>query len=327
MREGGPPEPALLRFPRARVGGTIVLQEGKRVKKYRMSRQRTILAYLFLSPVLLFFLVFFLIPIVFSLYISFARWDMLTPLSQAPLVGLKNYQYILFKDDLFLLTLKNTLVFALGTVVLNVVLSLFLAFLFTRSRFKALWRTIYWLPMVTTVSAVATMWQYIFKARGLINALLADVNISGPIWLADPRTAMPAVILVSVWAGLGGAMLIFSAGLEGIPDSYYEAARVDGANVRQEFWHITIPLLRPTILFNLVTGFIGGLSSFTLIMVMTQGGPLNTTNVVANYMYQVAFSDMRMGRASAMAFALFGVILLVTLIQLRVFRRGGIESY
>ncbi len=297
-------------------------------KRHALGRRRTVLAYLFLSPTILFYIIFFLVPVFFSLYISLIKWDMLSPVTEAPFVGLKNYIYILTRDDLFWLTLKNTLVFAFGTVTLSVFLSLVLAFLFTRSRLKVLWRIVYWLPMVTTVVAIGQLWVYMLDGvYGLINTLIGHVGIVGPNWLSDETWALPTVMMISVWSGLGGAMLIFSAGLEGISETFYEAARVDGATVWQEFWKITMPLLRPAILFNLVTGFIGGLSAFVLIMVMTQGGPVNATNVVGNYMYQVAFQDMRMGRASAMSFVLFAIILVVTLLQLRIFRRGGVEAY
>lgn len=297
-------------------------------KRHALGRRRTVLAYLFLSPTILFYIIFFLVPVFFSLYISLIKWDMLSPVTEAPFVGLKNYIYILTRDDLFWVTLKNTLVFAFGTVTLSVFLSLVLAFLFTRSRLKVLWRIVYWLPMVTTVVAIGQLWVYMLDGvYGLINTLIGHVGIVGPNWLSDETWALPTVMMISVWSGLGGAMLIFSAGLEGISETFYEAARVDGATVWQEFWKITMPLLRPAILFNLVTGFIGGLSAFVLIMVMTQGGPVNATNVVGNYMYQVAFQDMRMGRASAMSFVLFAIILVVTLLQLRIFRRGGVEAY
>lgn len=281
--------------------------------------------WLFLSPAFLFAFVFFLVPIGFSFYISFTNWN---PLSTPRWVGWLNYRYILTRDPYFWGVLKNTFVFAFGTVLVGVPIALVIAFVFTRSRGKSLWRTIYWLPMVTNVVAISYMWTYLYDpVYGAINEGLRLVGISGPNWLSDPSIAMLSVIIVAVWAGLGGNILIFSAGLEGIDQQVYEAARVDGATARDEFFQITLPLLRPTMLFVLVTGFIGGLSNFALIMVMTGGGPMQATNVVANYMYQTAFQNLRMGRASAMAWILFVIILILTLIQLRIFRKGGVESY
>jgi multiple sugar transport system permease protein len=286
---------------------------------------RRIAPYLFLAPTLFFFAIFFLLPIGFSLYLAFTNWN---PLSTPSFIGLRNFQYVLTRDPYFFSTLRNTFVFAFGTVCFGVPLALVLAFVFSRSRGKAVWRTLYWLPMVTNVAAIAYLWRFMLDGTyGMLNTLLARVGIVGPQWLDDPLTAMIAVIVVAVWTGLGGNMIIFSAGLEGIAEVYYEAARIDGASAVQEFWNVTLPLLRPTLLFVSVTSFIAGLSSFALIMVMTGGGPAQSTNVTANYMYQVAFQDLRMGRASAMAYLLFVVILVVTLIQLRVFRRGGVEAY
>lgn len=293
-------------------------------KRHRLD-QRHWAPYAFLAPAGLFAMIFFFVPVLFSLYLTFTDWN---PLSSPRWIGLKNYKYIFTLDPYFYQTLTNTFVFAFGSVLLGTAISLLLSFAVTRIKGKALWRTLYWLPMVTNVVAISYMWTYLLDAvYGLVNQGLALLGIAGPDWLSSPSTAMLSVIIVSVWAGLGGNILIFSAGLEGIDESLYEAARVDGASVWQEFRHITIPLLRPTLLFVLVTGFIGGLSNFALIMVMTGGGPMQATNVVANYMYQVAFQNLRMGRASAMAYVLFVIIMIITLVQLRVFKRGGVESY
>lgn len=290
----------------------------------RRLQQKDWAPYAFLAPMIFFFIVFFALPIGFALYLTFTRWN---PLSMPKFVGLKNYTYLL-TDPTFYLTLKNTFIFAFGTALIGIPLALVIAFVFTLSRGKAFWRSIYWLPMVTNVVAIAYIWQFILNGTyGLVNRLLATVGITGPQWLTDPRSAMIAVIIVAIWTGLGQNMLLFSAGLEGIDETYYEAARIDGANTLEIFWKVTLPLLRPTILFVTITSFIAGMGSFTLILVLTEGGPVQSTNVTALYMYQMAFQDLRMGRASAMAFILFVMIFIITLIQLRVFRRGGIEAY
>jgi len=294
----------------------------------RRLQQRDWAPYVFLAPLILFFIIFFLLPIGFSLYLSFTRWN---PLSTPHWIGLKNYEYLLTIDPRFWRTILNTFVFAFGSVFIGIPVSLVVAHLVMNSRFKPLWRSIYWLPMVTNVVAIGFVWWLIMNpANGVLNRMLALVGISGPAWLADPKTAMFAIIIVAVWAGIGRDMLLFSAGLEGIPESYYEAASIDGTNGLQSFLHITLPLLRPTLLFVSITSFIAGMGSFTLILVMTAGapgGPMDSTNVAALYMYQMAFEDLRMGRAAAAAFVLFIIIFFITLVQLRIFRRGGVEPY
>ncbi|MDZ7704139.1 MAG: sugar ABC transporter permease [Trueperaceae bacterium] len=290
----------------------------------RALRGKQIAPYLFLAPALLFGIVFLLLPLGFSLYLTFTRWN---PLSTPRWVGPDQYRYLL-SDPTFLSTLGNTMIFALGTVFVGVPLALIIAYAFTFSRGRSVWRTLYWLPMVTNVVAVGYLWQYLLDGTyGLVNVLLGYVGINGPAWLSDPGAAMAAVIIVAVWMGIGQNMLLFSAGIEGLNTTLFEAARIDGANAIQVFWYIALPLLRPTLLFVTVTSFIAGMGSFSLILVLTEGGPMNATNVTALYMYQTAFQDLRMGRAAAMAFILFVLIFIVTLVQLRVFRRGGVEAY
>ena len=294
-------------------------------KNKRRIRQEDWAPYVFLAPTILFFIIFFLLPMGFSLYLTFTRWN---PLSTPKFIGLDNYLY-LFSDATFINSVWNTLVFAFGSVLVGVPLALILAFVFTQSRYKAFWRSLYFLPMITNVAAIGFLWQFILKGNGgLFNRILGWLGIVGPDWLNDPSVAMWAVIMVAVWYYLGQNMILFSAGLEGIDDSFYNAAKVDGANTLQTFWHVTVPLIRPTLLFVSITSFITAMgSAFALILVLTNGGPVQSTNVTALYMYQMAFSDLRMGRASTAAFVLFVVIFIVTLIQLRVFRRGGLESY
>lgn len=188
--------------------------------------------------------------------------------------------------------------------------------------------SVYWLPMITNVVAIAYLWQFILDGRyGLFNRVLGFFGVVGPDWLSNPAYAMWAVIIVAIWTGLGANMLIFSAGLEGIDDSFAEAAQIDGANLWQSFWNVTLPLLRPTLLFVTVTSFISGMGAFDLVLALTNGGPAGSTSVAAFYMYQTAFEDLRLGRASASAFVLFVLIFVLTLVQLRFFRRGGVEAY
>ena len=283
--------------------------------------------WIFLAPALAFAVVFFILPLVYAFYISFTKWDSLTP---AKWVGLDNYKYILTVDPVFWKTLWNTLYFAFGSIAVGVPLAVALAYAFSRSRWQGLWRSIYWLPMITNVVAVAYIWYFVLDDRfGLLNRTLGLMGLGAPGWLTDPKIAMTSVILIFVWMQLGQNMLLFSAGLSDIDESYYEAARLDGANEWQLFFQITLPLLMPTTLFVLITNFIAGLSYFALMLALSDGtgGPMRSTTVTGLYMYQVAFSDLRIGRASAMAYVLAAVILVITLVQLRLFRRGGVEAH
>ncbi len=280
-----------------------------------------------LAPTLAFAVVFFIIPLIFATYISLTKWDSLTP---PKWVGLENYRYILTVDPIFWKTFWNTLYFAFGSIVVGVPLAVVLAYAFTRSKGQVLWRSIYWLPMVTNVVAVAYIWWFILDDRwGLINRTLGLLGLGAPGWLTNPSLALTTVILIFVWMQLGQNMLLFSAGLADIDESYYEAARLDGAGEWRLFFDITLPLLAPTTLFVLITNFIAGLSYFALMLAISDGngGPMRSTTVTGLYMYQVAFADLRLGRATAMAYVLAAVILVITLAQLRFFRRGGVEAH
>jgi multiple sugar transport system permease protein len=281
--------------------------------------------YLFLMPALLFGAVFFVLPLAGCLYLSFTSWNSLSP---PRWIGWANYAYLFGRDPIFLKTLGNTFLFALGAVGFGVPASLVLARSFSGSRFQALWRSIYALPMVTNVVAVGFIWWFVLADPwGVLNRGLALVGIAGPAWLNDPSTAMISVIMVFIWMHLGQNMLLFSAGLGAIDEALHEAARMDGAGEARIFWMITLPLLRPMILFVIVTSTITAVSYFALILVLTEGGPVNSTNVSALYVYGMAFTDLRLGRASAAAYVLLAVIFLISLFQLRALRRGGLEAY
>lgn len=298
-------------------------------KGWNNSRRQTLMGYLFLSPTLLFFAVFLCIPLIFSLLISFSSWSGFD-LASIEWVGLQNYREIFAHDSAFLKPiLTNTLYFAFGTVLLSFVAAVTAAYMITRLKFEGFWRTLYFLPMVTTVVAVGNVWKFMYDPNGgLINAVLNGLGLPTIAFLNNPDTALPSIVVVSAWAAIGSAVLILTAGLKGIPESYYEAAVLEGAGVSKIFWHITLPLLRPSMLFVLITGFIGGLQSFTLTLVMTKdGGPGNATNVGALEMYNQAFQYSAWGIACAMAFVLFIIVFVVTAVQLLIFRRGGVESY
>ena len=301
----------------AAIGGPVSL--GERLASKRVA------PYLFLTPVIIFAVLLFLGPLLFAAYISMTSWDGVT---SPTWVGLDNYAYLLGSDRFFFTSLWNTLYFAVGSVVIGVPVALLTAAMISQSRYQSFWRTVYWLPMITNIVAVAYIWWYILNdTSGLLNRALDLFGLPGPNWLTSMSTSMFSVIIVASWMSVGQNILVFLSGLGEIDETYYEAARLDGANPAQLFWHVTIPLLRPTILFVLITSLINSLSSFVLMLVLTEGGPARSTTVTGLYLYDMAFTDLRLGRASAAAYILFGIILIVSLIQLRLLRRGGVEAH
>ena len=275
----------------------------------------TFWGFIFLLPNLLGFLAFILGPVVASLALSFASWDLLTPIKW---VGIGNYRD-LFTDEVFWKVLWNTVYYTLGTVPLGIAISLFLAIALNQKiRGIELFRGIYFLPVISSTVAVAVVWQWLYNPEfGLINHLLHLIGIRGPNWLTSTTWAMPAVIIMSIWKNLGFNMLLFLAGLQGIPEHFYEAAKIDGANWWQRFRHVTIPLLSSTTLFVVVTSIISSFQVFDQIYIMTAGGPARSTSVLVHYLYQNAFQYFKMGRASAIAYVLFFMVFIITVIQLR----------
>jgi len=275
----------------------------------------TFWAFVLLSPNLLGFLIFMLFPMIASFGLSFTEYDLLTPMKW---VGIKNYQQ-LWLDQTFWKSLWNTIYYTVGTVPIGVAISLLLAIALNQKilgiRF---FRGAYFLPVITSAVAVGIVWQWLYNPDfGLFNYLLRLIDIRGPNWLTSTKWAMPAVILVSIWKGLGFNMIIFLAGLQEIPDVYYEAAEIDGANRFAKFLYITLPLLTPTTLFVVVMSIISSFQSFDLIYIMTRGGPARSTSVLVYYLYQCAFEYFKMGYGSAIAYVLFLLVFVATLIQFR----------
>lgn len=278
--------------------------------------------YLFILPFMAAFFAFTVYPILFGFYMSFRDWDILS--KKPPFVGLDNYKELL-KDDLWWLTLRQTLQYALQTVVAVVSLGL-IAALITHERFRGrtLMRIVYYFPATLSVAVTALTWQWLLNTEyGLINYALSFIGISKIRWLQEPVLMLPSLTLASLWESFGFPMLIFLAGLADIPSHLYDAAKVDGANSWRSFWHITLPLLRPTFLFILVTQFIGRLQEFGMPYVMiglttqyTGASGFHHWTVIV-YLFQTAWHWYRMGYGSAMAFALALVIVIVTLIQFK----------
>ena len=287
------------------------------VRRGRLSlaRREELAAYLFILPSFAGFVIFLIVPMVASLGISLYDWELLVP---PHFIGLDNFA-ALAKDTVFRQVLLNTLTYTVGLVPTNIVVSLGLAvWLNTRLRWVNLYRLAFFLPVVTVTVAVALIWKWLYDPfAGLINLGLHLIGLPGPNWLSDPHWAMPALILMSVWKSFGYNMVLFLAGLQGIPASIYEAATIDGASPWQRLWRITLPLLSPTMFFAVVMTVISSFQVFDQAYIMTGGGPANATDTIVLYIYQNGFQFFRMGYASAIAWVLFTLIFIVTLVQLR----------
>ncbi|MBN1895173.1 sugar ABC transporter permease [bacterium] len=279
----------------------------------------------FLSPTLVIFITFVLVPVFFSFILSFHKWNMFS--AARSFVGLSNYSR-LFRDPEFWQVLKNTLVYTLGTVPLNMGFSLAVAVLLDRRIFGKKWvRTAFFAPVVISPVAAAVIWRWMYDPNfGLFNYFLGWFRLGPVNWLNDPRSAMFALILMGVWKSFGVNMVLFSAGLQGIPESYYEAAEIDGAGKWTRFWRITVPLLSPTTFFILVMSMIGSFQVFDTVWVLTSGGPLGSTKVMVFYIYEHAFKFFEMGYASAVAYVLFAMLAFLALIQVKAMKSSVLDA-
>ena len=289
-----------------------------------MSRART--AWLFLTPALLVLGVFFFVPVLGALGLSLTDYDLyaLADLRNLRFVGLHNY-WELLQRPLFWTALGNTFYFVVVGVPLSIGASLGTALLLNSplARMKSFHRTVLFAPVVTTVVAVAVIWRYLFNTKyGMANHVLGLLGIHPVDWLGDPHWAMPTIILFAVWKNFGYNMIIFLAGLQAIPPDLYEAARIDGASSWRQFRHITLPLLKPTLLMVAILTVSGYFQLFAEPYVMTEGGPLQSTVSVLYLMYDEGFKWWNLGSASAVAFLLFLIMFAVTVLMLRLSRRG-----
>jgi ABC-type sugar transport system permease subunit len=273
-----------------------------------------------LVPILGLIALFSLLPIGIVTWLSFHRYNQLAPTS--PWIGLRNYEFAFQTDPFFRNALENTLKYAIVAVPLNIVFSLPIALGLNQvERFRAFFRTAFFMPVVASAVAVSLLWTTIYDpASGWLNAFLDLIGIEGQPWLRDPDLALWSVLVAAVWQDLGYNILVFLAGLQGIPDDFYDAAKVDGAGAWQRFRGITLPLLQRTTLFVLVLTMISYLQEFTHIQVMTGGGPIHSSETMVLYIYMKGFEDLQMGYASAMSIVLMGIILVITLVQLRLLR-------
>lgn len=268
----------------------------------------------FISPWILGFLGFFVYPLLLSLYYSFTEYNLL----QSPKwVGLQNYRS-LPEDTHYVNAVGNTVYFVVFSVPLGVLTAFIIAFLLNQQlRLRVLLRMIFYIPIVVPISATAILWMWIFNSNwGLLNNLLDLVGINGPSWLGSPTWSKPSLIIMQLWL-VGGSVLIFLAALQDVPRALYDAAMVDGANALRRVWHVTIPMVTPAILFSLLTGLIAAFQTFANAWIMTSGGPIRSTEFYVLYLYDNGFRYFRMGYASAMAWILFGVVVVVTVILFR----------
>ena len=297
------------------------LKPGTRTSRRGLSQsaQESLAGYVFAMPWILHLLLLTLVPLLASFYFSFCDYQIV----KAPIFwGMRNYVTLFIQDRLFLKSLWNTVFMVAFGVPVRTIAGLCIALLLnTKIRGRAIYRTMYYLPSQVSGVAFAMLWGWLLNPQyGVVSITLGLVGIKAPLWLMDPDWVKPSFILMGLW-GVGGSMIVWLAGLQSIPEVFYEAAEIDGANRWRRFWSITMPLLTPTVFFVLITGIIGSFQIFTQAYILTQGGPADASLFYALYLYQQAFQFFKMGYASAMAWVLFVIILSLTLLQLKLGQR------
>lgn len=300
--------------------------EAKRLVKSKSGFARwwhSFTPFLWVLPALALYVIFKLVPMIGGVGLSLVRWNGIDP---PQFVGLQNFERML-QDEILGIALWNNTQYALGTVVLKNVLGLFLALLINQSlRGRGIYRTALFMPVVMSFVVVGILWAWLYNNQfGLINNLLrsAGLGFIAPDWLGDPRSAMTSLIIVDVWKWYGFHMVIYLAGLQTIPTELYDAGLVDGAGRWRRFWHITLPLLRPVVVVNVTLSLMGALNVFEIPYIMTEGGPANATNVLALHIYIQSFKFYRMGYGAALSYALFVLVSIVALIQIKLMTRRG----
>ena len=295
---------------------------GWRERLYRVTNSQAFVALLFLAIPVLLLAALKIYPVFYNLYLSFTRYELFEP---PRFVGMKNYNYV-FSNSVTRQSIINTLLFTIEAVPVGTALALVIAKLLDQSiRGRVFLRTLYYLPVVSSVVVSAMIWRWIYSPQhGLLNYFLGIAGIPPQNWLNDPNLALISLVIVTIWGSIGSNMVIFLAGLQDIPRDVIEAARVDGANSLQSFLFITVPLMRPVILFVVVTFTIGIFRNFGLIFMLTQGGPFNRTNTMVWEVYQNVFGYLRLGRGAAISVVMLIIVLILTIISFRVLReRSG----
>lgn len=293
-----------------------------RTPRKRLKETHGAALWLFLAPTLLFFAVFFVFPLAATVYLSFHEWDLLGPAIEAPFTGLDNYK-VLMTDERFLKALGNTFLFVLANLVFMPVLALAVAYLLNEVKFIPwFWRLLFFLPVITSAVAMSLVWQYIFDPTyGPLNEILKALGLAPQGWIMSTKLSLVSIIIVSLWQGIGYHAILYLAGLQGISEDYYEAAKIDGAGAWRRFISITIPMLKPTSVFVFVMVAINAFQAFTQFYIMTNGGPMDSSNVLGLYIYQTAFDFLNMGKASSMSVIMFILVIGFAAVQLRMMRQ------
>ncbi len=275
---------------------------------------------LWLVPIMGLIILFSVIPIFTSFFLSFTDYRLNQPIK---FIGIQNFIYAFSQDQVFLTTIGNTIYYAFVSVPVSMAISLMVAqFIFNRKHLQSFFRTMYFLPYITPMIAVVVVWRFLLQPSqfGILNSFLAGLGIPAQPFLNSSLQVIPSIILITTWATVGYNMVLFLAGIGGIPSSFYEAAKIDGANSWQLFWKITWPLLSPTVLFTTVTGSIGAMGIFSIPYILTQGGPEDASRMIVQWIYQTGFNQFRMGYASSLAMVFFVIVLILTVLQLRFLR-------
>jgi|SRR5271165_309526 len=292
------------------------------IRRRRFSKRRARAGRMFVAPNLTAVAVFMLFPLGFSLYMSVQNWDLFRP---AKFVGLANYRSLFADDPLFVIALRNTVVYTVGTVVPTLLISLAVAGVLNRKiKGISIFRTVIFLPLAVSSVVMAVVWQFVFNTNnGLLNIMLGWIGLGPVPWLNDPKWAMLSLCTVSVWRSVPFATVILLAAMQGVPDNLYEAAKLDGAGEIRQFVSITVPLIRGAVSFVVVISIIHAFQAFDLVYVLTggNGGPETATYVLGIMLFQHAFSFLEFGYASALAWVMFAILLVLTVLQLRIGRR------
>ncbi len=300
----------------AGMDGSAIDELNRKLKRRRAFRE-AFSGYLFTAPSVLILIAFWFVPTAYAFVISFYRWDFMNPVKTY--VGFGNYIKLLTSDE-FWQVMGNTVYYMVGSIPLAMFFALILAMCINEKlKCLAFFRTALFAPVVASIVAMSAVWLWMYDPiNGLLNYFLKMFGASSLRWLTDTKLAMPSIIIFDIWKHTGYDMIIYLAGLQSIPDSYYEAAKIDGADSWQRFRRITWPLLGPTTLFILIISVIQRFQVFSVIHTMTKGGPVNATNVIVFYLYEKAFVDFEMGYAFAVAYVLFLIIFLVTVLQWKI---------
>lgn len=287
--------------------------------KERFKLKELLTGYIFLLPQLALILILVVIPLIFSLVVSFCDWDLVSGLKGIKFVGLENY-ISMWNEKKFVVSFFNTLYYAVGVVPTSLILALIFAIILNKHVYsKGLLRMVFFMPYVSNIVAISVVWLYILHPdEGIVNNILRTIGLSNPPgWFGSTSWALPGLMIISVWQATGYCMIIYMAGLQGIPAELYEAVKIDGASMFEQFRYITLPMLSPTTFFLVITRVIQTFQIFAPISVITRGGPGYSSNVLVYYLYNEAFSNYKMGYASAVSWILFTMIFIITLVQWR----------